>query len=618
MVDKELEEEIKVIGLTKYLINLPSPKLTVFLILAVSFIASLLGYCAMLGCSDIVANLPNILFLALLYLATPAFFSSIINTMASRFSRKEIILKRSLFLSFFGLLIVSSLFVIACLFSSFFNGKYFYDIMIFAYTIVLAEQVFIIMVTHPYNMLQTVMVSLVYPLIGILVMKPVKFLSLLPMEIAAVNPITILLKFSIATTVVLLGIWLFVYVVNAPMKRNFNVKSIEMAKLFLGHWYDYSSAIEDKLKQMGTKAKTWIGILSFKKGSKLKVLLVTPYLHPGPFGEVGGSKLSKIFSDTLEEETGANVIVTHGTVTFDLNPLTTDSLYHSCEQVLEEIPKIKYSKSASAMIRCRDGDLQMSGQLFGNTVFMTSTLSPKPTEDIDFAVGVAAMNELKESFPNAIYADCHNCYHNAGDYAILSANPKFFNILNAARKLGKLLKREKKRKIKAGYAHDPMSNYSLEEGIGPTGLRVLVLSVGGIKNAYIIFDANNMEVGLRDRIIEAVRKLGIDDAEVMTTDSHIVNNLRGVENPLGMKIDTDEIVNHVVDTVRRALNDLEEVEVGGKTVEVSDIDVFGPQKAAEIVATIDSLVSVMKIVGPIIFISSLFLAFVLQTSVIGW
>jgi len=49
MVDKELEEEIKVIGLTKYLINLPSPKLTVFLILAVSFIASLLGYCAMLG-----------------------------------------------------------------------------------------------------------------------------------------------------------------------------------------------------------------------------------------------------------------------------------------------------------------------------------------------------------------------------------------------------------------------------------------------------------------------------------------------------------------------------------------------------------------------------------------
>ncbi len=244
-------------------------------------------------------------------------------------------------------------------------------------------------------------------------------------------------------------------------------------------------------------------------------------------------------------------------------------------------------------------------------------MNPKQTEDIDFAGGAAAMNEVKQSFPHAIYADCHNSYINAGKYSIYSSTPKFFNILNASRKVANLLKKEKHGKMKMGFAQNPMGNYKLLDGIGPTGLRVIVLEVNEKRNAYVVFDANNVVTGLRDRMIERIKSLGLDDVEIMTTDSHCVNDLRGVENPLGERIDHEELINHAMDTTKKALEDLEDVEVGGKTILIEDIDVFGPERAAEIVTTIDSIVAVMKIAAPIIFSSSLFLALAAQLA-ISW
>jgi len=137
----------------------------------------------------------------------------------------------------------------------------------------------------------------------------------------------------------------------------------------------------------------------------------------------------------------------------------------------------------------------------------------------------------------------------------------------------------------------------------------MVLDVNGQKTAYILLDANNMVIGFRDEILTAVEKLGLDHAEVMTTDTHFVNTLSGGHNPLGTK-DRDIIVAKTVECVKNALNDLEPVLVGAETVKLSSINTLGPTHATELVTTITSIVAVSRIVAPLLFVLALFFVFI--------
>lgn len=249
----------------------------------------------------------------------------------------------------------------------------------------------------------------------------------------------------------------------------------------------------------------------------------------------------------------------------------------------------------------------MSGQRFGDSVFLTSTFSPHSTEDIDFSIGLAVMNKLSRDFDSVIYADCHNSWTPA-HRTILSGDPWMFALLNSMDGLSKKLVKSEVSRFKQGIAVDPMDEYGPGQGIGSGGLRVSVFDVNGYRNAYVIFDANNMVTELRQSIIEAVKGLGIDDVEVMTTDTHYVNNIQGVENPIGWAINQKELVKRAVKTTKAALKDLEEVSVGTRMIRVNGIHVLGAQKATELMSTINSIVSIMKILGPMIFGSTLFLS----------
>jgi putative membrane protein len=65
--------------------------------------------------------------------------------------------------------------------------------------------------------------------------------------------------------------------------------------------------------------------------------------------------------------------------------------------------------------------------------------------------------------------------------------------------------------------------------------------------------------GLREKIIGAVRDLGVDEAEVMTSDIHLVNAIgkttRGY-HPIGERIDEDRFIGYVVEAVEKALSRL--------------------------------------------------------------
>ena len=153
--------------------------------------------------------------------------------------------------------------------------------------------------------------------------------------------------------------------------------------------------------------------------------------------------------------------------------------------------------------------------------------------------------------------------------------------------------------IDCGYAQDV--SFTKKQGLGPMGIQVMVVryraeSNGGDNektNAYILLDGNNMVHGLREKVISAVSAL-VDDAEVLTTDNHVVNTTMGGYNPVGLKLEQSSIINSIQRLVRSALRDCEPCQVGVNSMLVNNVNILGQKTPQRLSATINATISVMQ------------------------
>jgi putative membrane protein len=88
---------------------------------------------------------------------------------------------------------------------------------------------------------------------------------------------------------------------------------------------------------------------------------------------------------------------------------------------------------------------------------------------------------------------------------------------------------------------------------------------------------------LRDHLLTLV-----DEAELMTTDSHVVNTVTG-KNPVGLHVPAVELVIHVEEGVKEALADLSPAEVAGSTACCERVVVFGSNRIAQLASTMNAI-----------------------------
>jgi len=156
--------------------------------------------------------------------------------------------------------------------------------------------------------------------------------------------------------------------------------------------------------------------------------------------------------------------------------------------------------------------------------------------------------------------------------------------------------------IRMGWAYDPIDDIEIKDGIGESGVKIMITEVNGQHMLYVVFDGNNMLQGYREEIFEAVHDEypQIDMIEVMTTDTHMVNTISGGGLTVGTK-HGELLIQHVLNLIHDAIEDMEEVSVASATARVN-IKTFGPNNSTELVTTISSIVSVSKLLAPLIFI----------------
>jgi len=133
---------------------------------------------------------------------------------------------------------------------------------------------------------------------------------------------------------------------------------------------------------------------------------------------------------------------------------------------------------------------------------------------------------------------------------------------------------------------------------------VIVVEVGEQKAAYVTIDGNNMVSGLRDKILSALKELGIDDGEVLTTDTHsvcgMIRSARGY-NLVGEAIDHLKLISYIKEATNRALDSMEPVEASWRTEVIPAVKVIGEQQITELTVLADKTTERVKRVAVILF-----------------
>ena len=600
-----MSSENKIVSLTKYIMTLPPTRISLFSMVFLSFIIGCISFLLAPSQND------SILY-SIVYGGSTGFLvfglmsimgGGLTQPMVNSFKGRHMKMKQSMFLALASMMIVGVIYLIGSVVSVFTVNNYVLNALIFGCVIAFAFRTLVIWGTSNISLLKSVVISVVQPALILSMLVVISFLTSVTTNMGDFSIIAIVVKIVIASVILVIAIYSFVAVIESPMRKNLGVGGLELLSLALAHITEGSPAMETLFEDIGEPIDTLTGIFSFKGKNGVKAIFLSPCVHPGPLGNIGGGNMPTILSNKFDTFT----MVSHGPSTHDFNPVASKEINKIEKVVKEALEDMDYSESASKFFRVENEGAVIGAQYFGKDLLMLATFAPDGFDDIDFGVGLALMNLAKASCEaqNVVLVDCHNSFKGEGG-RVLPGNKEVFELMGAVEKLKSP---EQENGIKVGCSSDPLDSVSKEDGVGQSGVKVMVIEVGAQKTAYILLDSNNMVIGFRDVILKKVKTLGLDYAEVMTTDTHFVNTMSGGHNPVGTKMQ-DEIIGAILKCTKEALNDLEDVSVGCKVANIKDIKTFGPLNATELVTTISSIVAVSRIFAPLVFLLALLFVFI--------
>lgn len=409
-----------------------------------------------------------------------------------------------------------------------------------------------------------------------------------------------LLSVAVAVSVV----YLFIVLINRVGERSIGVGSIPLLKAFLASWAEnLSTPLESLLEKLGNEKTVEVYMLAFRAKEKMKTLVVVPVIHPGPFKNIGSSPLPHMIQAELEDNLHCLASVPHGISGHDLDLTSQVHNQKVLKSILQSTNFSPFNSKATPLIRTQAEEARATCQIFGECAFITLTVAPQTMEDLPHKLDKTIADEAKKRGLSAtITVDAHNSIEGPFDAERVTEPLR----KAAVESLEKAL-RAPKSAFEVGAAKVVPSEFSLRDGMGPGGISVVVVKVADQRIAYVTIDGNNMVSGLREKILLALRDIGIVDGEVLTSDTHVVNG-RGVTelgyHPLGEAIDHAKLIDYVRQAALTALERLDPAEVAWRTVTVPDVKVIGERQVSALALLVQEAIELSKRLAVLLFSSA--------------
>jgi putative membrane protein len=257
-----------------------------------------------------------------------------------------------------------------------------------------------------------------------------------------------------------------------------------------------------------TKVSTSQIRLSSSNGDK-EFRMVLPEIHPGPYHRVGGSNIPYLIYKNLD----SSAMVMHSISDHALN-------LPSKNEVENYLKNLENSKVKEEGMHCTEpvtvqiNKARVIGLLFGNNPLLFLSLSPHGMEDIPSYMKTEIEQYAKNrNYSRTMIVDCHN----AMGEEISKEDGE--DMLKAAKSCLDTLITKDSFPIEFGYANsDGMDVWTEDLGMG--GLGIVCLKINAKKYFLGWADSNNMENGVREKIIENFTKREYQLLEICTSDTH--------------------------------------------------------------------------------------------------
>ena len=516
------------------------------------------------------------------------------------------ILRRILALSLFCWIIWSGFLIFGSIFSIIFNNNLLWFKLVFlGFSAVLTFRVTIFIATSSAGIMRNLIASFVQPLFHILV-----FVVFWQSNSNSLS-FQFLPFLSVSSILGVFSAILFIFLLDRMGKQKYDVPAISLFRAFMLNWVvGLNAPFEKLLEELGKNELIEVMLLKFD-ALKPKAAIIVPFVHPGPFKNIGSSLLPSQLKNSFEKEFNCDACVPLGILGHELDLASQTQNKKIIKAVIEASNFVTLADKASPFVRTTMNSITSSCQIFGKNAFFSFTLSPQTTEDLPQELGTFVRDEAKkQGIECSIVVNAHNSLTNKTEMNISLKTLKDVALKSLKKSLS-LPHYPFEIGIKTVFPKE----FTLKDGMGPGGITSLVVNVAEQKTVYVVIDGNNMLSGLREEIILMLKSNGFHEVEIFTTDTHAVSAIvlgRRGYHPIGEVMDKKILFGYILKAAEAATTNLEPCRAGGIQILVPEVRVIGEERLNSLSLLVDSaLQRAKKIVFPIFGIEGISLIILL-------
>ena len=266
---------------------------------------------------------------------------------------------------------------------------------------------------------------------------------------------------------------------------------------------------EELMEEHATETKVGTSQIRFSSENETKFTMVLPEIHPGPYHPVGGSNIPYL----IYKNFSSSAMVMHSISDHALNLPSRNEVDNYLKNLQNFEIKEKGMKCTEPVV-VQINKARVTGMLFGNNPLLLLSLSPHGMEDIpSYMKKEIEQYGSNRNFTKIMTVDCHN----AMGEEISKEDGE--DMLKAAKSCLDSLITKESFPLELGYANtNDMDVWTEDLAMG--GLGITCLKINNKKYFLGWADANNMENGIREKVIEKFSNSGYNLLEICTSDTH--------------------------------------------------------------------------------------------------
>ena len=272
--------------------------------------------------------------------------------------------------------------------------------------------------------------------------------------------------------------------------------------------------------------------------------MVLPDIHPGPFSPVGGSDIPHQIYKTMN----SSAMVLHSVSDHSLNLPSQQDV----QNYLDDLSKSSVSTkglTCTEPVTVQLNKARVVGMRLDKAAILLLSLSPHGMEDVPLYIKTEIEQVAKNrNFDSILVVDSHNAM--GGKISQEDSQ----DMITAAKNALDILVTKTNFPLKYGYANSKSMNIQADDLAGG-GIGMLCLAFDQKKYFLCWADANNMENGVREKIVTHLQNNGYNLVEMFTSDTHFTT--MGVRNSngyyqLGIVTESERLENWCLSIAKKA------------------------------------------------------------------